>query len=193
MNGSLTMGKCLFGPSCSTHFSEPRTPPLPPFGSTRGVCGARQRQELRASALPTRAHVGVCGGGTPRTCTTPPTSSAWTRAPRRWGQLLAPREHINLRAWESVRACDEMRSSALITLPLGWSSPGSVLPCPSSSITSASTEKCLITTCWLLLMGSCQPRERFAQLPPDHSWWQATTGVTCGGLPAASCAAPWSP
>ena len=37
---------------------------------------------------------------------------------------------------------------------------------------------------------------------PDHSWWQTTTRVFCGGLhgpsfpplsPAASCVAPWSP
>ena len=41
-----------------------------------------------------------------------------------------------------------------------------------------------IMICWLPLTGRCEPPVS-ASLSgdlPDHFWWQATTGVTCGGL-----------
>ena len=48
------------------------------FWCLRRMRGAQQREELRASALPARAQVGVCGESR-RTCMTPLASSAWTR------------------------------------------------------------------------------------------------------------------
>ena len=106
--------------------------------------------------------------------------------------VLAPeagttaREHINARAWESVRACDETRSaigSVDHTSHTRWSSPGSALMSPSLCITCASTE-----TCWTRTLVAFDGQLRASVSAslngdlPDHSWWQATTGVTCGGL-----------
>ena len=49
------------------------------------------------------------------------------------GSACGSREHINARAWESVRACDETRS-AIVSVD---HAPGSVLTCPSSCISCA--------------------------------------------------------
>ena len=64
--------------------------------------------------------------------------------------LGTPREQINARFWESVPACDEMRS-AITGVDHAPCSPDSVPTCPSSSATCAST-----ATSWTS-MGSCVP------------------------------------
>ena len=71
--------------------------------------GAWHRQELCLSPLPARTHVGACGD-TPfvhDTVTVLSTDSGTTAL----GSAFGSREHINARVWESVRACDEMRSA----------------------------------------------------------------------------------
>ena len=96
------------------------------------------------------------------------------------------REHINERAWESVRACDEVHSAI-------------------DSVDHAPTEMVLTRQCadvsklmyhmringdlldhHLLAAFDGRIRASVSASPSgdlaDHSWWQATTGVTCGGL-----------
>ena len=88
MNGSLTTGKCSFDPLLWA-LDHPR------------MRGARQRQELRASA---------CGGDTSYVHDTVDVLSpdSGTTA---LGSSFGSREHVNARAWESVRVCDEVCSA----------------------------------------------------------------------------------
>ena len=69
------------------------------------------------------------------------------------GSAFGSREHINARAWESVRACDEMRSA----IARRWSSPGNAQTCPTSCVTCASMGASLTKICWSRSMGSCGP------------------------------------
>ena len=76
------------------------------------------------------------------------------------------------------------RLAALIMPPQTWSSPGSAQTCPSSCVTCASLEIFLTRTCWPAFDGQLRASvsASLSSDLPDHSWWQATTGVTCGGL-----------
>ena len=102
------------------------------------------------------------------------------------GSAFGSREHINARVWESVRASDEMRSAI-------------------GSVDHATTEMVLIRQCadvsklmyHMRINGDMLDQDLLdafvGQLRAfvsaslngdllDHSWWQDTTGVTCGGL-----------
>ena len=102
------------------------------------------------------------------------------------GSAFGTCEQINARAWESVRACDELRS-------------------PINGVDHAPTELVLTRQCADVsrlmyhmringdmldhdLLGSYDGQLRasvansLAGDLPDHSWWQATTGVTVGSL-----------
>ena len=75
-----------------------------------GVRRARQCQELRVLALSARAPVGVSGWDTlfahdTVDVLTPESGATALRS------AFGSREQINARAWESARACDEMRSA----------------------------------------------------------------------------------
>ena len=89
------------------------------------------------------------------------------------GSAFGSREHIIARAWESLRACDEIRSAT-----------GSVDHAPHRDGITCASRNLLYQD--LLVDFDGQSRAAVsASLSgdlPDHSWWQATTGVTCGGL-----------
>ena len=80
---------------------------LATFGATQVRC-TRQRQELRALALPSRASARVSGLPYVHDTFDVLAPEAGTSA---LGSALGSREHINARGWGSVRACDEMRSA----------------------------------------------------------------------------------
>ena len=102
------------------------------------------------------------------------------------GPAFGTREQINARAWESVRACDELRSAI-------------------NGVDHAPTELVLTRQCadvsklmyHMRINGDILDHDLLASFDgqlrgsvatslagdlPDHSWWQATTGVTVGGL-----------
>ena len=102
------------------------------------------------------------------------------------GSAFGTREQINARAWESVRACDEVRSAI-------------------NGVDHAPTELVLTRQCadvsklmyHMRINGDILDHDLLASFDgqlrasvsnslsgdlPDHSWWQATTGVTVGGL-----------
>ena len=105
------------------------------------------------------------------------------------GSAFGTREQINARAWESVRACDELRSAI-------------------NGVDHAPTELVLTRQCadvsklmyHMRINGDILDHDLFASFDgqlrasvatslsgdlPDHSWWQATTGVTVGSLGTA--------
>ena len=117
MNGSLTTS--LFDPLLRTLDAA-----LASFGATRGC----ERQELDASALPTRAQDGICGVGLAvrsRHRHRPQLGLGDHGAGTRF-RLSRAHQRASL---ESVRACDEMRSAI-----------GSVPDSARTCITCASTE-----------------------------------------------------
>ena len=69
-----------------------------------------QRQELRPTPLPAQALSEIVWWDTPYVHDTVAvlSSNSGTTA---LGSAFGSREHINVRAWESVGACDEMRSA----------------------------------------------------------------------------------
>ena len=102
------------------------------------------------------------------------------------GSAFGTREQINARAWESVRACDELRSAV-------------------NGVDHAPTELVLTRQCadvsklmyHMRINGDILDHDLLASFDgqlrasvatslagdlPDHSWWQATTGVAVGGL-----------
>ena len=102
------------------------------------------------------------------------------------GSAFGTREQINARAWESVCACDELRSTI-------------------NGVDHAPTELVLTRQCadvsklmyHMRINGDILDHDLLALFDgqlrasvgnslsgdlPDHSWWQATTGVTVGGL-----------
>ena len=102
------------------------------------------------------------------------------------GSAFGTRAQINARAWESVRACDELRSAI-------------------NGVDHAPTELVLTRQCadvsklmyHMRINGDILDHDLLASFDgqlrasvsnslsgdlPDHSWWQATTGVTVGGL-----------
>ena len=102
------------------------------------------------------------------------------------GSAFGTRQQINARAWESVRACDELRSAI-------------------NGVDHAPTELVLTRQCadvsklmyHMRINGDILDHDLLASFDgqlrasvsnsvcgdlPDHSWWQATTGVMAGGL-----------
>ena len=144
--------------------------------------GRRPRVFWGTSPLPARADVRVCGVG--HAVRPPSPSSARTRTAL--VSSFGSREHIKARAWEPVRAYNEMRS-------------------PIVSVDHAPTEMVLTRQCanvsklmyQMRINGDVLDHDLLPSFDgqmrasvsaslcgdlPDHSWWQATTGVTCGGL-----------
>ena len=107
-----------------------------------------------------------------------------TRAPRRWDRPSAL-------ASTSTRGpgsrCEPatgyaLRSSVLITLPLRLFSPGADV---SKLMYHMRINRDLLDHDLLAAFDWQMRASASASLSgdlPDHSWWQATTGVTCGGL-----------
>ena len=101
------------------------------------------------------------------------------------GSAFGSREHTNARAWESMRACDEM--PAIV----------SVDHTPTEMVLTRQCADASKLTCHMRINGDLLEHDLLASFDgqlrasvraslcgdlPDRSWWQATTGVTCGGL-----------
>ena len=198
MNGSSMTGRCSFVLFSVIPFLRALDGALATLVPT-GLRCPRQRQELRAPALPSRATARDSGLGTRRPCMTPLTSSLQEAGTTALGSAFGSREHINARAWESVRACDEMRSAigSVDHAPTEIvSSPGSALMSPSSCITHASTGTCWTRTCWSLRsMGTCRTTPGGKPLRPSLAadLASARRWASRSLLPVASCALPLCP
>ena len=86
---------------------------------------------------------------------------------------------INARAVESVQASDEMRS-AITGVDTEMVLTRQCADVSKLSTTCASTVTSWTTTCDGQLRASISAS--FCGDLPDHSWWQATTGGSCGGF-----------
>ena len=125
---------------------------LASFGATRG-CAAHCNVKSSARLLCPPERMSEFLAGTHRTFTTPLPSAAQIRAPLRWclPSALASKSTRALgNRCAPVTKCSR-RSLALITHPQSWCSPRSVLTCPSSGTTCASTVTSWTTTCLPLL------------------------------------------
>ena len=158
---------------------------LATFGATRGcVAHGNVKSSARPLFPPERQHE-FQGWDTPYVHDTVDVLApeAGTTA---LGSAFGSREHINARAWESVRACDAMRSAI-----------GSVDHAPTEMVL---TRQCADVSKLVYRMrvdGDMLDKDLLVAFDgqlrasvsaslngdlPDHSWWQATTGVSCGRL-----------
>ena len=102
------------------------------------------------------------------------------------GSAFGSREHINAPAWESVRACDECRSAT-----------GSVDRAPTEMVLPRQCADVSKLMYHMRINGDVLDQDlpvafdgqlrasvtaSLSGDSPDHYWWQATAGVTCGGL-----------
>ena len=101
------------------------------------------------------------------------------------GFTFVSREHINAQAWESVRACDEMRC-AIVCVDHAPTEMVLTRQCADvfklmyhRRINGDMLDHDLLTAFDFQLRASVSAS--LCNDLPDHSWWQAT-GVTCGGL-----------
>ena len=186
MNGSSMAGSALLGP-CSliggyAHWTL-LWPPLAPHGVA--LPSATPRALPGSYAHPSDFTSSVSGWDTAyvRDTVVVLSPDAGTTA---LGSAFGTREQINARAWESVRACDELRSAI-------------------NGVDHAPTELVLTRQCadvsklmyHMRINGDILDHDLLASFDgqlrasvsnslsgdlPDHSWWQATTGVTVGGL-----------
>ena len=155
------------------------------FGATRGrIALGNAKSSVRLLCPPERSHE-FSGWDTPYVHDTVVVLGQDAGATA-LGSAFGTREQINARAWESVRACDELRSAI-------------------NGVDHAPTELVLTRQCAdvsklmyhmringdilnhdLLASNDGQLRASVSTSLcgdlPDHSWWQATTGVMAGGL-----------
>ena len=158
---------------------------LASFGATRGrIAVGNAKSSVRLLCPPERFHE-FSGGDTAYVRDTVAVLSPDAGATA-LGSAFGTREQINARAWESVRACDELRSAI-------------------NGVDHAPTELVLTRQCadvskllyHMRIHGDILDHDLLASFDgqlrasvatslagdlPDHSWWQATTGVAVGGL-----------
>ena len=207
-SGSSMMGRFLFDLGPSTRGPRHWTLPLLPLEPPVAAWPKATSRVLRVSCV----RPSVCRSswsGTPHVHDTVTVLSSDPETAA-LGSAFGSREHMDARAWEAVRACDELRSAIV-------------------GVDHASTEMVLTRQCVdtpklmnhmrinddsldheLLTAFDGQSRASVSASLcgdlPDHSWWQATTGVTCRWAfarrsasrypllsPAASCAVLWLP
>ena len=110
MSGSSMMANASFGP-CSLIVGCARwTLPLASFGATRGrIALGNTKSSARLLCPPERFHE-FSGWDTAYVRDTVVAFSPDAGATA-LGSAFGTREQINARAWESVRACDELRSA----------------------------------------------------------------------------------
>ena len=178
-------GQCFVRPMLFDRWLRALDSALASFGATRGrIALGNAKSSARLLCPPERFHE-FSGWDTAyvRDTVVVLSPDAGTTA---LGSAFGTREQINARAWESVRACDELRSAI-------------------NGVDHAPTELVLTRQCADVsklmyhmringdildhdLLGSFDGQLRASVSNslsgdlPDHSWWQATTGVTVGGL-----------
>ena len=98
------------------------------------------------------------------------------------GSACGSREHINVRAWESVRACDEMRTAVVSVdhAPTEMVLTRQYAPCSCTNAHQRGSSRPRLARC--LCWADASVSASLSGDLPDHSWWQATPGVTRGGL-----------
>ena len=182
---SVDDGQCFVRPMLFDRWLRALDSALASFGATRGrIVLGNAKSSARLLCPPERFHE-FSGWDTAyvRDTVVVLSPDAGTTA---LGSAFGTREQINARAWESVRACDELRSAI-------------------NGVDHAPTELVLTRQCAdvsklmyhmringdildhdLLVSFDGQLRASVSNSLsgdlPDHSWWQATTGVTVGGL-----------
>ena len=178
-------GQCFVRPMLFDRWLRALDSALASFGATRGrVALGNAKSSARLLCPPERFHE-FSGWDTAYVRDTVVVLSPDAGATA-LGSAFGTREQINARAWESVRACDELRSAI-------------------NGVDHAPTELVLTRQCAdvsklmyhmringdildhdLLTSFDGQLRASVATSLagdlPDHSWWQATTGVAVGGL-----------
>ena len=130
-----------------------------------GATWRRHCQELCPSPLSLRAHVRVCGEGT---------SCVHDTVAVLCLDLGTGSRHINARAWELVRACDEMCSAIVgvdhapteLVLPRQCADVSKLMYHMRINRLACSFDGQLRASVSAALCGAS----------PDHSWWQATSG-----------------
>ena len=178
-------GQCLVRPMLFDRWLRALDSALASFGATRGrIALGNAKSSARLLCPPERFHE-FSGWDTAyvRDTVVVLSPDAGTTA---LGSAFGTREQINARAWESVRACDELRSAI-------------------NGVDHAPTELVLTRQCadvsklmyHMRINGDILDHDLLASFDgqlrasvsnslsgdlPDHSWWQATTGVTVGGL-----------
>ena len=178
-------GQCFVWPMLFDRWLRALDSALASFGATRGrIALGNAKSSARLLCPPERFHE-FSGWDTAyvRDTVVVLSPDAGTTA---LGSAFGTREQINARAWESVRACDELRSAI-------------------NGVDHAPTELVLTRQCadvsklmyHMRINGDILDHDLLASFDgqlrasvsnslsgdlPDHSWWQATTGVSVGGL-----------
>ena len=178
-------GQCFVRPMLFDRWLRALASALASFGETRGrIVLGNAKSSARLLCPPERTHE-FSGWDTAYVHDTVVVlgPDAGTTA---LGSAFGTREQINARAWESVRACDELRSAI-------------------NGVDHAPTELVLTRQCadvsklmyHMRINGDILDLDLLASFDgqlsasvsnslcgdlPDHSWWQATTGVSVGGL-----------
>ena len=122
-------GKFSSGPGPSIRGFGPWTPPSPPVVPPEAAWRMAMSRALPVSSV--RVSAGRSSqGGTRRTVHDTVTVLSPDSETTALGSAFDSREHINARAWESVRGCGEMRSAIVGVdhAPTEMRSPGSALP-----------------------------------------------------------------
>ena len=178
-------GQCFVRPMLFDRWLRALDSALASFGATRGrIALGNAKSSARLLCPPERFHE-FSGWDTPYVRDTVAVLSPDAGATA-LGSAFGTREQINARAWESVRACDELRSAI-------------------NGVDHAPTELVLTRQCadvskllyHMRINGDILDYDLLASFDgqlrasvasslagdlPDHSWWQATTGVAVGGL-----------
>ena len=178
-------GQCFVRPMLFDRWLRALDSALASFGATRGrIALGNAKSSARLLCPPERFHE-FSGWDTAYVRDTVAVLSPDAGATA-LGSAFGTREQINARAWESVRACDELRSAI-----------NGVDHAPTEL---APTRQCADVSKLLYHMrihGDILDHDLLASFDgqlrasvatslagdlPDHSWWQATTGVAVGGL-----------
>ena len=178
-------GQCFVRPMLFDRWLRALDSALASFGATRGrIALGNAKSSARLLCPPERFHE-FSGWDTAYVRDTVAVLSPDAGATA-LGSAFGTREQINARAWESVRACDELRSAI-------------------NGVDHAPTELVLTRQCadvskllyHMRIHGDILDHDLLASFDgqlrasvatslagdlPDHSWWQATTGVAVGGL-----------
>ena len=186
-------GQCFVRPMLFDRWLRALDSAVASFGATRGrIALGNVKSSARLLCPPERFHE-FSGWDTAPVCDTVVVLSpdAGTTA---LGSAFGTREQINARAWESVRACDELRSAI-----------NGVDHAPTELVLTRQRADVSKLMYHMRINGDILDHDLLASFDgqlrasvsnslsgdlPDHSWWQATTRVTVGGL-GLRTAVPW--
>ena len=178
-------GQCFVRPMLFDRWLRALDSALASFGATRGrIALGNAKSSARLLCPPERFHE-FSGWDTAYVRDTVAVLSPDAGATA-LGSAFGTREQINARAWESVRACDELRSAI-----------NGVDHAPTELVLTRQCADVSKLTYHMRIHGDILDHDLLASFDgqlrasvatslagdlPDHSCWQATTGVAVGGL-----------